>query len=135
MSRIFSLGLLLLVVAGCRLPSERLPVVGLPEDSPPLPYPELLTRARLIASAANESFFVDRWLELEENAKTLEQTARFLARATEVPSKFKDTLVAQADDLAKECIKLREVAKAKDVKQANEVLQRINLKIRELRLD
>src|SRR5437867_4808632 len=110
MSRSLCLGFILLL-AGCRLPSERMPVVALTEDSPPLPYAELLTRARLIASAANESFFVDRWLELEDNAKSLEQTARFLAKATEVPAKFKDTLAVQAADLAKEAVKLKDIAK------------------------
>jgi hypothetical protein len=135
MNRVLSLGVCLLVAAGCRLPAERLPVPPLPEDSQPLPYAELLTRARLQASAANEAFYVNRWSDLETAAAGLEQTARFLVKATEVPVKHKDSLATEAGDFGKEAVKLRDAAKAKDVKQCNEVLQRLNLKVRELRLE
>lgn len=123
---------LVLLVGGCALPPERLPLRPLPEDSQPLPYPEMVGRARLQASAANESFYVNKWTDLEDAAKGLEQTARHLARATEVPPSHKDKLAVEAGDLGKEAEKLREAAKARDVKQTNEILQRINLMVREL---
>jgi hypothetical protein len=130
-----ALTLAVLLVAGCQLPADRLPLKPLPEDGPPLPYAELLTRARLQAGQATEAFYVNKWTDLEDAAKGLEQTARFLPKATDVPVKQKDSLPVSAGDLGKEAGKLREAAKAKVAKQANEILQRIHLKIRELRLE
>ncbi len=134
MSRAHFLGLCLLVVSGCQLPAERLPLKPLPEDGPPLPYAELLTRARLQAGVATEAFYVNKWADLEDAAKGLEQTARFLPKATDIPPKHKGTLPVGAGDLGKEAGKLREAAKAQNAKDANDILQRIHLKIRELRL-
>lgn len=135
MGRTWYVGLVLWAAAGCALPMERLPVRLLPEDSPPLPYAELLSRARLQASAAADAFDLNNWAELEDAARGLEQTARFLVKATDVPAKVKDTLPVLAGDLGKEAAKLREAAKDKDVKQASEALQRLRLKVRELRLE
>jgi hypothetical protein len=125
----------LLILLGCQSPAERLPINRLPDDSPPLPYAELLTRARMQASAANEAFYVNRWTDLEDAAQGLEQTARFLPRATEVPAAHKEKLPEQAGSLGKEAGKLRQAAQAQDVPKANEALQRVNLQVRELRLD
>src|SRR5262249_35887225 len=80
-------------------------------------------------------FYVNKWADLDDAARGLEQTARFFTKATDVPPKLKDILPVAAGDLGKEAGKLREAAKAQDPKLANESLQRINLKIRELRLD
>jgi hypothetical protein len=135
MNRALILGSLLLALPSCVLPAERMPLRLLPEDGPPLPYAELLTRARLQAAAATEAFYVNKWTDLDDAAKGLEQTARFLGKATDVPPKHKDILPVAAGDLGKEAGKLREAAKGQDAKAANESLQRINLKIRELRLD
>lgn len=120
---------------GCQLPAERLPLRLLPEEGPPLPYAELLTRARLQATSATEAFYVNKWVDLEDVAKGLAQTTRFLEKATDVPAKHKDTLPVVAGDLRKDAVSLQEAAKAQDVKKSGELLQRIHLKIRELRLD
>jgi hypothetical protein len=133
MSRHVVTGLFLLVAAGCQLPPERLPLKPLPEDGPALPYADMVSRARAQATAANEAFYVNQWAELEDAARGLEQTARFLTKATDVPVKHKDTLAIEAGDLGKDAARLREAAKGNDVKQTNELLQRINLKVRELR--
>jgi hypothetical protein len=93
----------------------------------------LVNRARAQATAANEAFYINNWPDLEDAAKGLELTARVLGKAADVPLKHKDTLSNESADLAKEAAKLREVAKTQDVRQATETLQRINLKIRELR--
>jgi hypothetical protein len=132
MNRALALGLLL-CVAGCRLPAERVPLRSLPEDVQPLPYGELLTRARLQATAATEAFYINQWTDLEDAARGLEQTAQFLGKALEVPANHKDSLAGEADTLREEASKLREAAKTREVKQTNEILQRINLKVRELR--
>lgn len=122
-----------LMAAGCQLPPERLPVRPLPEDSPPLPYAELLTRARLQSTSANEAFYVNNWGELEEAARGLAQTARFLPKSIEVPESRKESLAADARSLAEDADKLREAAKSKDDKLVNELMQRVNLKVRQLR--
>jgi hypothetical protein len=127
--------LLLLLLAGCQLPGERAPLRLLPEDGPPLPFAELLTRARAQATAATEAFYVNKWSDLEEAAKGLVQTARFLDKATDVPAKHTDTLPVVAGDLRKDAAALQEAAKAQDVKKSGDLLQQIHLKIRELRLE
>ena len=135
MDRAWLYGFLLLAVAGCVAPVDRVPLRPLAEDAPAQPYAELLTRARAQASAANETFYLDAWADLEEYARGLEQTARFLGRAIDVPASHKEKLVAEAADLEKEARQLREAAKAHEPKQANEVMRRINLKVRELRIE
>jgi hypothetical protein len=135
MRRSFCLGACILFISGCQSPAERLPINRLPDDSPPLPFAELLTRARMQASAANEAFYVNRWSDLEDAAQGLEQTARFLPKATEVPANHKEKLPDQAGALGKEAGKLREAAAAQNVSKVNESLQRVNLQVRELRLD
>jgi hypothetical protein len=124
----------LLVLGGCQAPPDRIPLQRLPENGPPLPYAELLTRARAQATYATEAFYVNHWSELEEAARGLEQTARFLAKADDVPANRKDRLPAASSDLAQDSIKLREAATAQNDKEANAVLQRIHLAVRELRL-
>jgi hypothetical protein len=135
MSRTMIFGFVIVIISGCQVARERLPLKPLPEDSPPLPYAELLTRARMEAMAANEAFYINRWGDLEDAAGALEQTARFLPKATEVPAQHKDNLATKAGELGKEAKSLRDAAKAQDVKHATGALQRINLQVRELRLD
>ena len=92
MSRIGCISCFLVVVVGCQAPPERVPLRPLPEDSLPLPYSELLTRARVQATGATESYYINRWGDLEDYARGLEQTARFLGKATEVPATHKAKL-------------------------------------------
>src|SRR5262249_56681651 len=94
-----------------------------------------VTRRRLQAGSATEAFYVDRWNDLEDSARALKESAGMLAKASEVPAKHKDKLAASAAELAKDADQLREAAKAQDVKKTNEILQRIHLKVRELRPD
>jgi hypothetical protein len=135
MKRALWKGGLLVLLAGCVLPAERVPLKPLGEDSPPQPYTELLSRARVQATAATEAFYVNGWTDLEEFAKGLEQTARFLPRATDVPDRQKENLKARAETLVNEAHALREAAHAQNVKQVNEIMQRINLMVRELRTE
>lgn len=130
----FLLSGLFLSVLGCVAPAERVPLQPLPETGQVLPYAELLTRVRAQATRANEAFYLDHWGELEDMAKGIEQTARFLAKAEEVPAKNKDILAEVTGDLAKSAKKLRDAAAAKNVKDTTEALQQINSKVRQLRL-
>jgi len=127
-------GVLLLALAACQTPPERASLTPLPEDTPPLPYAELLTRARYQATLATEAFYVDKWAEVEDAARGLQQTARFLPKAEDVPARQKDSLPVVSGDLSKEAGKLLEAARAKDVKEANDSLQRVTLVVHELRL-
>jgi hypothetical protein len=136
MKRACLAGLLMwLALPGCQAPPERPALLPLPEDAPPLPYAELLTRARFQATAANEAFYVNRWADLEDMARNLEQTARFLSKSTEIPGRNKEKLPGAANELAKEAGLLRAAAKAQDPIKANEAMQRVNLRIRELRIE
>lgn len=122
------------ILAGCQLPDERAPLTPLPENSRPLSYAELLTRARRESEAALEAFYDSKWTNLEQDAVMLEQTARFLGKASDVPEKHKDTLPAVSTDLAGQAKDLQKAAQQKDVKLSIESLQRIILKVREMRL-
>jgi hypothetical protein len=134
MKRLLLLGCVLFIIASCQVPPERVPLQRLPENGPPLPYAELLTRARAQATLATEAFYVNHWTDMEEAARGLEQTARFLAKAEDVPANRREQLPSASGDLAKEATKLREAAVAKSEKDTNEALQRIHRMVRELRL-
>jgi hypothetical protein len=135
--RILPLAMTLLLLAGCQVLEERAALRPLPEDVPPMPYAELLTRARQQASVATNSFYVNNWTDLDDAAKGLEQTARFMNRAVDVPDKQKDALRDTATALGKDAAKLRELASAKDrdINQITEQLTTINKRIREMRLE
>jgi hypothetical protein len=135
MKRTLCFIILVAVANSCQLPPERVPVRPLPEDVGPLPYAELLTRARLQSTAATEAFYVDQWADLEESAKGLSQTARFLNKAVEVPKSKKDALPKDAEELNKAAGELVSAAKEKDVKKSTAALQKISTLVRKLRLE
>jgi hypothetical protein len=135
MLRLLLVGGVAAALCGCQLPADRASLRPLPDDVQPLPYAELLTRARAQASIATEAFYVNRWNDLEEAAHGLEQTARYLPKSEDVPPANKDTLAVVSGDLGKEAVNLRDAAKSQDVKKTNDILQRVHFKIRELRLD
>jgi hypothetical protein len=123
----------LLTLLGCQSPAQRASVTPLSEDAAPQPFTELVTRARQQAMTALEAYYVDRWPEVEEAARGLEQTARFLRRATDVPAVRQSDLSLKADALADAAKKLREAAKSQAGDQVNLILQRINAQVRQLR--
>jgi hypothetical protein len=123
-----------LLFAGCYLPDREASLRPLPEGQS-FTYQELLTRARNQATAALEAFYIDHWADLEEAASALEQTARFLPKTTAIPAGIKDKLGGETDELRKDAVKLGDSARARDPRATNDSLQRINLRIRELRVD
>jgi hypothetical protein len=135
MFRLLWVGGVTALLCGCQLPTDRATLRPLPDEVQPVPYAELLTRARAQASIATEAFYVNRWNDLEEAAHGLEVTARYLPKAEDVPAANKDSLIVVSGDLGKEAVSLRDAAKTRDVKKTNEILQVVNLKIRELRLE
>ena len=133
MMRTSLIGLTLLIaIVGCRN-LEREGITPLPEDAPPLSYHEMINRARGQATAALDAFYVDSWLEVEQAAQRLEQSARLLPKATEIPDGFKAKVEKESEELRKDAVKLFAAARAKEATQVNETMQRINLRIRELR--
>lgn len=124
----------LVLMLGCAMPAERVPLRPLPENGQVLPYAELLTRVRAQSSSAYEAFYVDRWDDLRDMAEGMEQTARFLSKAEEVPEKNRATLKDVTGDLAKNAKKLRDAAAARNAKDATEALQQIISKVHDLGL-
>jgi hypothetical protein len=128
-------GLGLMAIGGCQAIQESQNLVPLPENSPPQPYRDLVVRARFQASAANESFYANKWTELEETAKVLGQTAGMVGKATGVPVAREKDIVTVSGQLAQQANTLRSLAAARDEKGVNACMQQINSLVREMRLE
>jgi hypothetical protein len=135
MRKLMIVGGLCLTLASCQVAEPRASLPPpLPEKVTPVPYSQLLTRARTQATRATEALFVDNFVDVEEAARGLEQTAQYLVKADDVPAKHKDTLAMLSADLGKLAKELRESASSKNAEKANEVLGKINAKVRSMRL-
>jgi hypothetical protein len=133
MHRVCFAAVLLVSVSSCHIPPEQLPLQPVPQDGTGMTYAEVVLRARLQAGTATEAFYVDHWKELAGTARIIEETARLLVMTSAVPVGQKDRLNAHSEELAKAAAELRKGAEAQDVKHCTEALQRINLKVREMR--
>src|SRR5687767_12278721 len=122
-----------LLLLGCRLPPDRDDLKPLDENLPVPNYPELYLRARSQATMALEAFYADAWVDLDASAKALEQTARFLPKSREIPPALNDALAKDAQELNQDAARLGEAARARDVRSASDLLQRIQFSIRALR--
>jgi hypothetical protein len=120
-------------LAGCRLPPDREPFKPLPENGARFSYGELLARLHSQANAAMDAFFVDAWVELDEAASGIDQTARFLAKADGPPEHLKNSLTQDCSSLRKEAARLGDAAREKNADAATQALQRITLQIRQLK--
>ncbi len=121
-------------LAGCVAPEDRraqLPPIE--QEVGAKSYAELLRYARSYASKANDAFYENNWCEVEQAAKSLEKTATYLNEASEVPPRVKDRVKELAGDLRTEAVNLREAAMKKDTDAVNKAMQRVNLKVREMR--
>jgi hypothetical protein len=116
--------------SGCCL-KEKEALRPLPEEGT-FAFEDLLARVRVQATTAVEAFYIDDWTELEEVAKALEQSARFLPQTTQQPAALKD-LGKSAKQLRHEAAQLGEAARAKNVEAANTALQRMTLQVRLLK--
>jgi hypothetical protein len=123
----------LVALVGCRSAAERAVVQPLPDDAPPMTYADVLARARLQAMSANESFYIDDWSGLDDAARSLQQSARFLHQSKEVPADRKAALDSRADVLGQQAALLRTAAQQRNEVEANATLQRIHMLVRELR--
>lgn len=126
--------LLSLFATGCQVvPESPRNLQPLPADGALLTYRDVIYRARSQATLATESFYIDRWQDVDKAAASLEDTARYLPRALEIPAAQKSSLEARSQSLIKEAQALREAVKGRDEKKTTEVMKRINLLVRELR--
>jgi hypothetical protein len=133
MRRAICLAVLGLALAGCQItPDPQRNLQPLPVDGA-VTYNEVVQRARSQAMIATEAFYVDQWADVERAAQSLEDTARYLPRSLEIPAGNKTSVEARATSLAAEAAALRTAVKSRDEKKTNEVMQRINLLVRELR--
>ncbi|NBR05255.1 MAG: hypothetical protein EBT92_05740 [Planctomycetes bacterium] len=125
-----------LFTLGCQSVSEKAASVQpLAENAPVPPYQDLLSRARNQSSVATESFFINNWAELEDAAKGLEQTSRLMSKSGDMPENKKEAILAASSDLNREAAKLKEACRTKNEAEVNTQLQKITLKIRELRIN
>ena len=93
----------------------------------------MITRTRGQAGAALDAFYIDSWMELEQAAQRLQQSARLLPKSTHIPDTFKDKVGPESELLRKDADLLIEAARKQNAAQANEAMQRINDRIRQLR--
>jgi hypothetical protein len=122
-----------LLILGCQAPPPRPVAPVLPEDTGPQPFADVAARARQQAMNALEAYYVDHWAEVEDAAKGLEQSARFLQKAINVPADRKADLGTRSESLADAAKQLRDAARDHASDKVNAVLQRINTQVRELR--
>lgn len=121
-------------LVGCQLaPETRRSVPPLPAEGGLLSYRDVVQRARMQATMATEAFYVDQWSEVEVAAQGLEETAKYLLRAREIPATHQPMLATRSENLAKEAQALRLAVQSRDERRTTEVMQRINLLVRELR--
>jgi len=82
-----------------------------------------------------ESFYANKWTELEETAKVLGQTAGMVTKATGVPAAREKEITVASGQLAQKAGSLRSLAAARDEKGVNACMQEINALVRTLRLE
>lgn len=131
MRRIRVVGLILFTALGCQTAAEKLPPP--PIDGQPLAYRDLVQRARLHATSATESFYIDDWVNVEAAGTGLEKLAVFLPKAIDIPAARKSSMTNDSEQLARDAQLLRQYAREKDVKGVNETLQRVHFRVRGLR--
>ena len=134
MRKMLLLGALLASLPACQVPERAYLPPPLPDKVTPRPYAELLSRARAQATLATNAFYVNNFTDVEESARGLEQTAQYLGKAEDVPAKHKDTLATLSTDLGKLAKSLSEAAAVKDVKKTTDIMGKLQVKVREMRL-
>jgi hypothetical protein len=134
---------LLLLTAGCVVapdqdranpPAEQVPIKPRVKNGPPQGFAELAKLVFHQVEAADQAYFVNKWPEVEEAAKQIQETAELFSKAPDVPARYKDNLsVEVVRDLKSAAAMLEEAARAKNVKNADEAFQKLQLKVHQLR--
>jgi hypothetical protein len=130
MRRALTCAALLVSLAGCLVTEERAPLRLLPEDAAPRPYSDLLRRAEKQVGLATEAYYSDEWLDLEDAALALKQTARLLPGAVDTPLRMAKTVPGLAAGLSRDAEQLRAGARAKDARKVHSALQSLHVQLR-----
>jgi hypothetical protein len=142
MRRLLSTGLFLVLLAGCQSLQDQDALRPLPETGPKPNYIELLLRARRQSDVILDRSFRNLWIEVEEAARALEQTAKLMPTSEEAPAKKPETvklwtaLGANAKKLgtaAREMEPLTGAAKEKKLKEIDDLILQIGRDVRTLR--
>jgi hypothetical protein len=143
MRRRLLLGLALLGLMGCQAIEDREALHPLPPDAgQKTSYTDLLLRARKQADLAVNRAYSDIWIEVEEVAKSLEQTAKLLPASPEAPAKKEDVQKLSAAigadakklaDAARMIVNLTGAAKDTKQKEIDTLLRNISRNVRTLR--
>jgi hypothetical protein len=131
------------LLAGCETTDQGRAPANLPPNAPravvddgqAAPYAELLLRARAQALSVTEASYTDNWSAVAEGAGSLEQTAKLLKDAGDVPADRKSVLEATVTSLTQQAQQLRTAAQAPsvDAKKVNDLLATIQYQIRQLK--
>ena len=143
MRRTLLAGFALLALMGCQAIEDREVIRPLPpETGPKTTYTDLLLRARSQADVAVRRAYADIWADVEDVAKSLEQTAKLLPTAPEGP-KDKSDLGKLSSAIGEDAKKLSDGARAivnltgsnkdKKQKEIDELLRTISRNVRTLR--
>src|SRR5262245_26996079 len=136
-------GLALLTLVGCQAIEDREAIRPLPpEEGKKSTYTDLLLRARRQSDLAVQRAYTDIWIDVEEVARSLEQTAKLLPAAPEGPAKKEDIqklsgeIAADARKLgdgARMIVNLTGAAKETKQKEIDTLLRNISRNVRTLR--
>lgn len=111
---------------GCQTVQEQRALERMPEQVEPRPYIILLDRARTQVKLATEAFYSDAWMDVEDAAKALQQTAAYMGSASKVPAKIESTLPQKAEELGEAATELFNAARKKDTRAITTILHRIH---------
>jgi hypothetical protein len=126
MKRVLAAGALLLALSACQS-AERAPVEPLPPRDQPVAYEDMVQRAWSLARNADDALYVDNWTKLTVIAVDLQNTAKRLPKATDVPANQKDDALPQrVDALAKASDRLLTHAQEQKVKEATLAIRDIH---------
>lgn len=103
--------LVLTTLIGCQAIEDREAIRPIaPEEATKVSYPDLLYRARKQGDVAVARAYDEVWVDVEDAARSLEQTARLLPKAPQAPDK-KDEIKPLIDSIGQDAKKLSEAAR------------------------
>lgn len=135
-ARLVITALLYFLCNGCQSPEKQV-LQPLPADAPPMPYADLVERARRQVWAAQEVFYRDNWDELVQAADALQQTAERLAQVPtdQLPMRCRSSWPKPADEFRAAAAQLRNHARQRDAVQSANAFQKLHLVLKDIRPD
>lgn len=128
---IFALG----CVSADQRPADKPLVI---DPSKPVTYAEAVTNLRTVGNQMIVKFYQNEWKTLADTATSLERAAESLKTAKPVPDKLNGKIGPLTEELRADAGKLRELAQTpgeQRVNELNDLIQRINNRVRDLRYE